>query len=108
MEWLLGWLNAAIQWVFGIIKAGLLALLDLLRDGVVWVFDQVLGAVASVISAIPVPAFMQSGGLGGLFGAIPPEVAWFVGQLGLPQAAAMIGAGVMFRLTRKLVTLGQW
>jgi len=107
MDWLLGWLTAALSWFWGLVKDAIGALVDLLQDGVVWVLDGLLGAVADAIGALPVPEFL-GGGLGTLFGSIPPEVAWFVGQLGLVQAVGVIGSGVGFRMLRKLVTLGQW
>jgi hypothetical protein len=80
---------------------------DFVVDAAINVLDLVLIAVTSLLSLIPVPAFLGNG-LGGLFIGLPPWVGYMLGALGLAQGLAMLGAAVVFRLARKIVTLGQW
>ncbi|WP_430736438.1 DUF2523 family protein [Pseudomonas anguilliseptica] len=61
-----------------------------------------------ILSMIPVPAFMLGGGLQSLFSSLPGDVLYFVNFFGIHYGLAIIGGGVVFRLTRKGLTLGQW
>lgn len=108
LDWLYAWLTEFVMWLFGLVKAGFLALRDLLRDSVVWVLDQVFGAVAGIIEAIPLPDFVGTYSAGGLLGGLPDTVLWFVNVFGIGDALILIGSAFAFRLMRKLVTLGQW
>ena len=69
--------------------------------------EKILDAVADLFNAIPVPAFMSQG-LNGLFLGLGSDVLYFLSQAGITQGLAVIGLGVLFNLTRKLLTLGQW
>lgn len=71
------------------------------------VLSGVLGAVASLIEAIPVPDFL-SGGLQSFLSAVDPSVLYFLAQSGFPEAVALLGSGFAFRMVRKAATLGQW
>lgn len=107
MDWLFEWLQAAIAWVWGVVKAAFTAVLDLLRDLGVWVVDQVLTVLGDLIAALPVPDFLAQG-MDVMFSALHPSILYFVGLLKVPQGLALIGAAVAFRMLRKLATLGQW
>lgn len=107
MQWLFDWLQNFVGWIFQTVKDAFTALIDLAHDAVLGIADAILDAIAAVIVAIPVPEFMQ-GGLGGMFSSLDPGVLYFVGALRIPEGLALIGAGVTFRLARKLLTLGQW
>lgn len=102
-----GWLDDITDWLRRQIVALWEALLGLIADTFYWVVEQVMDLFASIVEAIPVPDFLSSG-LGGLFAPLPPEMLYFVDLFNVPQGLAMIGAGVAFRLGRKLFTLGQW
>ena len=71
------------------------------------ILDSFLSAIAAVLEAIPVPDFLQTG-LSGFLAGIDPSVLYFLDRSGFDSAIAILGTGVMFRLTRKLVTLGRW
>lgn len=93
-----------LTWLYGLFKDfKLLALaLPLL------VFEGVTGGITYIVYKIPVPDFLGGGGMQTLFSALPSDVIYFVWFFGVPEGLALIGAGVLFRLTRKALTLGQW
>lgn len=96
-------------WLWSLVKAAVTQLFVLLSDVFNVLFDMVLGALAVVISALPSPSFMsQSNALGSLLSGLPSFTLYVIGQLHIPEAFAVVGAGVAFRLARKLATLGQW
>lgn len=107
MEWLSEKIDAALAWIAQSIAAVFSAVTGWLKDFVIWVLDALLSGIVSLLEAIPVPSFLQSG-LGGLFSALPPPLIYLLVESGMVAGLGIIGAGVMFNLTRKLFTLGQW
>lgn len=107
MDWLSEKIDAALAWFAESYMAGFNAITGWLKDFVVWVLDALLSGVAVLLEAIPVPSFM-AGGLGGLFSALPQSLVYLLVETGMVAGLAVIGAGVLFNLTRKLLTLGQW
>lgn len=107
MDWLSDKIDAALAWLAASIGAVFSAITGWLKDFVVWVLDALLSGIASLLEAIPVPSFM-AGGLGGLFSALPQSLVYLLVETGMVAGLAVIGAGVLFNLTRKLLTLGQW
>jgi hypothetical protein len=107
MDWLSDKIDALIAWFADAFKAMFDAVITALKDFVLWVLDFILQGVALVLSVIPVPDFMAHG-LTPLFTALPSPLIYLLVQTGVPQAIAVIGVGVLFNLTRKLLTLGQW
>jgi len=67
-----------------------------------------LDAVYYVISLIPVPDFLSNYQIGSILGPVEPYIGYFVQQTGVGNALLIVLSGVTFRLTRKLLTLGQW
>lgn len=82
-------------------------LVDLLRDAFKWIVDQVLGAIATLLSFIGLPAFATDG-LAALWAQLDPGILYLATSAGLPQALLMIGSAYAVRLVRKVVTLFQW
>ncbi len=107
MEWLSTKIDNMLDWLGAAFLSLLTGLLDFLKDIVVWVLDGILSALVALIELIPVPGFM-SGGLTGLFSALPQSLVYLLVETGLVAGLAVVGAGVAFNLTRKIVTLGQW
>lgn len=107
MDWLFNWLEAAITWFWNVVKAVFKAGLDLIHDFAIWTVDQVLTALGALISSIPVPDFLHQG-MQVMFSSLDPSILYFVGLLKIPEGLTLIGTAVLFRMTRKLVTLGQW
>lgn len=73
----------------------------------VLIFEMFLNGISGLFSALSVPAFLQSGA-GVLFNNLHPAVLYFLTVSGFFQGLAIFGAGVAFRLLRKIFTLGQW
>lgn len=107
MDWLSTKIDNALSWIAHLFGDAFSALVAVLKDLVIWILDALLGGVASLLELIPMPAFM-SGGLSGLFTALPQPLIYLLVETGLVQGLAVVGAGVLFNLTRKLLTLGQW
>lgn len=95
-------------WLFELVIKIFEAVWDLLTDILIFIFDLILSAFAAVITAIPAPSFLSQNSLTSLLGAMGPDVMYFVGAFNLPQCFAILGVGFMFRMTRKIFTLGQW
>lgn len=96
------------EWLVGLVKDVIKAAWDFLTDLAVSLLDALLTAILSLIGAIPVPSFMTGGSFQGLISAISPDVLWFASKFRLSECFAILGAAVLFRLTRKALTLFQW
>ena len=96
-DWLIGIIQEAFTWLFGV-----------LGDFFVSVVRLVLNGVVHLLSALPVPDFLSSYSMGSMFGGLDPGVLYFVSAFRVPECIALIGLGFGFRMLRKLFTLGQW
>lgn len=103
----MGWLTRFTEWLKELFQDMWFAFMQWFVDSVIYVVEVVGDLFASAIEAIPVPDFLTSG-LGTLFANLDPAVLYFVGLFRIPEGMAILGAGVAFRLLRKLFTLGQW
>lgn len=93
-----------LTWIYGLFKDFKLLALAL----PLMIFEGLTGGITYIIYKIPVPDFLSSGGMQSLFSVLPDTVTYFVWFFGIPEALALFSAGVVFRLTRKALTLGQW
>jgi hypothetical protein len=100
-------LDKLTAWLKEYLDKFLSALVDVLKDVFIWIIDTVGAAIVALVGAIPVPASISSG-LQPLFDDLPQGAVYLIGNLGLPEGLAMIGAAFIFRFGRKLVTLFQW
>lgn len=107
MEWLSAKIDNALLWLYNTASGIFDSIIQFLKDFVLWVLDFILTGIQAVISVVPVPSFM-SNGLTPLFSALPDPLIYLLVATGVPQALAIVGLGVLFNLTRKLLTLGQW
>jgi len=96
------------SWLWDAFKAIFAALWDLCTDLFVMAVGLIFDLVVWIANHIPVPDFLSQYSLSSLFAQIHPGVLYFVSFFRLPECLAIIGAGVAFRLIRKLLTLGQW
>lgn len=110
IETIASWFSAVLSFFKRLFEwfAGLFGdFMEFMLDMPVKVLGGILDGAIYLLSAIPVPEFLH-GGLQSLFNALPNSLLYFVQFFGIPQCLALIGAGVLFRLTRKALTLGQW
>ena len=102
---LFNWIARIFEWFLGMLKD----IFEFFTDLPVLILKGFLDGAIYLLSAIPVPAFLEGGGLlQGVFGALSSDVQYLVSFFGIPAALGIFGAGVLFRLTRKAFTLGQW
>lgn len=94
-------------WILELVIEVFKVLWNFITDIVIAVVDLFLTALLAVISALPLPSFLQNG-LQGLINAIPGDVWFFATHFHLGECLAMFGAAVTFRMARKAVTLFQW
>lgn len=103
-----GWLSRLTGWFSYALNQLFAALVGFLRDLVLYTLSVVLSVVLLAIASIPVPDWIASNSMGSLLGQTGSIVGFFMGQLHIPAALGLIGAGYTFRLVRKFVTLFQW
>lgn len=107
MTGFIDWLSATFlewaRWVQGLIAE----LLGWFEDVFLTVFDYLIQGIVYVFALLEPPEFLTIG-LGSLFNSFPDDLKYFLSQSGLAAGLAIYGAGVSFRLLRKLFTLGQW
>lgn len=95
------------NWLLGLVKEIFTAIWDFVSDAFINALELLLQGVLTLITAIPAPAFM-TGGLGATMNQISPDVWFFASHFRLGECLAILGAAVLFRLTRKVLTLFQW
>lgn len=101
------WIGRIFEWFLGMLKD----VLEFFADLPVLIFEGILDGVIYLLSAIPVPEFLDTSNGGILqvaFSGLHPDVQYLVNFFGIHYGLGVIGAGVLFRLTRKAATLGQW
>lgn len=103
-----GWLSAISTWLVQLVKSIFDDLWTFLVDIVLSLLDLILTAIAALIAAIPAPDFLGQSSLGVLFASMNGTILYFADRLGIFQGLAIVGAGYLFRLSRKFVTLFQW
>lgn len=94
------------DWLQELVKRLLDALWDFLSDIVIAILDLLLSAIIGLLSLLPVP--FEGTSLQVVFDQLPPEVWFFLGYLQLPACFAVLGTALVFRLSRKVLTLFQW
>jgi len=105
------WLGAIVAWVARLFEwfAGLFKdFMAFITDLPLKILQGFLDGVLYLLAKIPVPDFLTQYSMQTLFSHLPETVTYFVTLFGIPQALAILGLGVAFRLTRKALTLGQW
>ena len=103
MDWIARTWQDFVNWLYDI----LLIVLTFFRDLFLNIFELVLDGVVYVFNSLQPPEFITDG-LSSLFNALPNDILYFFSMSGLSAGLAIYGAGVTFRLLRKLFTLGQW
>ncbi|KFK57862.1 VSK receptor [Vibrio vulnificus] len=97
MEWVIDLFNKLLEFLYRL----LLTLVDMLKDVFICLIEAVLGAVGlliaqclALIKPIPISAY---------FSAIPPEPAWMLSAIGLPQCLVMIITALTIRMLLQLI-----
>lgn len=81
---------------------------EYMQDLPIIVLKEFLAAVLKLLKALPVPDFLSQYRLSDVMADAMPYIGYFLAQSGISNALALITAGIIFRLTRKALTLGRW
>lgn len=102
------WLTSITTYLLSLVTAAFTALADLIKDAALWILDLLLSGISTVIASIPAPTFLTNNNIGTLLNPLPSFALYVIQNMQIGTAMTIIGAGVVFRLTRKFFTLGQW
>lgn len=102
-QWFKDLWDGFVEWLVEVV----ILILTFIKDVALTLFELFLDGVIHMFELIQPPDFLAAG-LNGLFSAIPSSTSYMLMQSGLAEGLAIYGAGVTFRLLRKLFTLGQW
>lgn len=94
MQWIKDWLKGFKDWLLDGLQYVLLKTFGLFLDG-----------VAYVVEAMPVPEFITEYSLGDL---IDPDILWMLHNSGVSTALLIVSSAIVFRVLRRLLTLGIW
>lgn len=103
-----GWLEKISNFFKDLVIGTLLAILEVLKDILLWFVEGFLDGIAYVLGLIPAPTFLPGNWLGELIGQLPSFALYVVSNINFGTALLIIGAGFTFRMLRKVVTLFQW
>lgn len=102
-DWVKSWWTELKQWFVEIWTS----IVEFFSDLPVEILDGFLSAVATLVELIPSPDFL-SNGLQPVFNSMGPDITFFVVQFRIAEGLALLGLAVLFRMTRKALTLFQW
>lgn len=97
MDWVITLFNKLIEFLYQLI----ISLVSMLKDMVFWIFEQVMNAISSALGAavsafdvVDVSQYLEN---------IPPNVAWIMGAVGLPQCLGLIISAIALRMVLQLI-----
>ncbi|MGS1344785.1 phage coat protein [Stenotrophomonas geniculata] len=103
-----GWLNDLTEYIRRQVERLWNAIVEFFRDLVLYAIEQLPDLAAHALEKLPVPEFMTEYKLGTLFANAGPTIAWFVNIFKIPECMTVVSLGIVFFITRKILTLGKW
>lgn len=100
--------QALYDWFTNLFKGIFGDVVNIINDLLVLVVMKVLQIVSYILGALPAPDFLNTHSLNSLAGGLGSDVLWFMSQTRIPEAFAMIGVAVGFRILRRFLTFGIW
>ncbi|MEZ8724529.1 DUF2523 family protein [Vibrio pomeroyi] len=97
MDWIVTLFNKLIEFMYQL----LLSLITMLKDMVYWVVEQFMEVVNSALSSAV--ALFQPVDVSQYLQSIPPNVAWVMGAVGLPQCLSLIISAIALRMILQLI-----
>lgn len=82
-------------------------LYEMFIDLMEYLFSFLFQLVELILSVLPVPEFMNAS-LVTYINIMPSYLLYALEQINFSQGLGIIAAGILFRISRKLVTLFQW
>lgn len=104
---MMDWIADTWQGFVDFLQEILVMILTFIRDLALTIFELIMDGVVYMFNSITPPEFLTND-LSTLTNALPTDILYFLNMSGLSAGLAIYGAGVTFRLLRKLFTLGQW
>jgi hypothetical protein len=104
----MGWLTDLTNWMKEQLAALWDAFEDFMGDLIVDWADQTFAMWIIILSHTPMPDFLDQYSLCTLLNAAGPTVGYFLNVFRVGEGLGLIGAGYVFRLLRKILTLFQW
>lgn len=107
IDYLVGLFQSLVDFFIDIIHSVFDGIYNLFYKLALSIFDSLLSIVQIIINSIPVPDFLTTG-LSPYFSQLPSNIIYVLNQSGFFIALSIIGAGVLFSLIAKLLTLFRW
>jgi hypothetical protein len=103
-----GWMEDITNFIRRQVERVWEALVKFFQDLVIYAIEKMLDLVALAFEQLPVPQFLHDYNLNMLLGNAGSTVGWFVQTFKIGECLAVIALGIIFRITRKILTLGKW
>lgn len=86
--------------LLGLVEKVFTSLLVMLKDVFLWLLDQVLGLVTTLLGAVDLSAISQDYGI---FQQIPDSTLNMMGLCGFAQCMAIVGGAIVIRILLQLI-----
>lgn len=94
--------------MFDSIKSIWADFVEFMKDLPIVIFSGILDAAAYVFESMPVPDFISGQSLGAILGPSFDSIGYFLSAAGIDSCLAMVLSATVFRVMRKILTLGKW
>lgn len=95
------WVTDVLSWIIGLVVQIFIDIFELQMDLVLWIVDQFLGLVSTIIGELPpIPGVEM---VSGLFAQIPQEWWYLVYRLGIPECIGLYVGALGIRLLLQLI-----
>lgn len=103
-----GWLQDLTNWLRGLVQKLWEAIEQFFTDLIILAIEKLLDLVATAFESLPVPEFIAQNSIGSLLAGAGPTVGWIVQTFKISECMAFFSAAALFRISRKILTLGKW
>lgn len=97
MDWIISLFNQLLEFLYRLV----ISLVDMLKDMIFWIVEEFMSVVNKGLSwavaafePVDVSQYLES---------IPPNVAWVMGAVGLPQCLSLIISAIAIRMILQLI-----
>lgn len=104
---LTSWLDAFKTWISDTVKGLFADGINLIFDLFIWLVDKLFWLVSMVFSFIPAPD-LGAVSMVALFNQLPSIALWLIIKLKVVEALSLVVSAVVFKILRRLFTLGIW
>ena len=97
LDWLATTWNELQQFLWSIV----LSIGEIQKDLSIWIFEQFLSISELALNGMD--SYFDGLNISSYTSMIPPDVTWFLGQIGLTQALTMIVTAITIRIILRLI-----